>query len=153
MRLPSARDMVSALMCMTLGALVTIEASGYNLGTAARMGTGYFPFHLGLLLTACGIGILVTATLDRLADGEADAPEARVQWRALLALPAAIVVFALAVETAGLAAAAFLAAFVSTFADPRLGLLRSLTVALVVAFFCVAVFRWGLGLQVRALPW
>jgi hypothetical protein len=51
------RDFAAGLMFAAIGACFAIGAHGYSIGTAARMGPGFFPFVLGLILS--GIGILI----------------------------------------------------------------------------------------------
>jgi len=54
----SQKDFFAGLMFAVIGVSFAIGAWDYSLGTAARMGPGYFPFMLGLIL--CGIGIIIS---------------------------------------------------------------------------------------------
>lgn len=146
------RDLLAGGLAIAFGLFYLIEALSYNLGTATRMGPGYFPFGLGLLMVALGIAIIVFDA--RSPEQENDEPEAFIpSRRALLFLPASILVFAFVVGRFGLAPATFLAIFLSTFADRSISLLKGFVIALVMTVLCVLIFRVGLGMQVRAFIW
>ncbi len=53
------RDFWAGVMFLGLGGLFAGIALTYKLGTAARMGPGFFPFVLGAILAGLGIAILV----------------------------------------------------------------------------------------------
>ena len=46
----SQKDFFSGLMFTAAGVAFAVGAQTYTVGTAARMGPGYFPFYIGLLL-------------------------------------------------------------------------------------------------------
>ena len=48
----SPKDLVAGLMFIAIGITAIVIASNYTLGTAARMGPGYFPRILSILLIA-----------------------------------------------------------------------------------------------------
>ena len=50
----SPKDLISGLMFIVIGIGAIAIASNYTLGTAARMGPGYFPRILGILMIALG---------------------------------------------------------------------------------------------------
>ena len=50
MNIKSHKDFASGVMFMVVGAAFAWGATKYNLGTGARMGPGYFPLMLGVLL-------------------------------------------------------------------------------------------------------
>jgi hypothetical protein len=50
----SQKDFVSGVMFMVVGAAFAWGATKYSVGTGARMGPGYFPLMLGVLLTILG---------------------------------------------------------------------------------------------------
>ena len=53
------KDFWAGLLFVALGVLAFVLGSDYTLGTAARMGPGYFPRMLGLLLIALGMIIVL----------------------------------------------------------------------------------------------
>src|SRR3546814_11669260 len=54
------KNFVAGALYVSFGALVAIGSASYDLGTAQRMGPGYFQLALGLLLM--GVGLLVAAS-------------------------------------------------------------------------------------------
>ena len=65
MKIKSQKDFFAGLMYLVVGGAFAIGAYGYNVGTAARMGPGYFPMILGILLVGVpalgipGFGLIV----------------------------------------------------------------------------------------------
>lgn len=58
MQIKSQKDFFSGLMFMAVGVAFAWGATSYTVGTAARMGPGYFPLMLGAILA--GIGMIIT---------------------------------------------------------------------------------------------
>jgi len=58
MKIGSQKDFLSGLMFSGVGIAFAWGASGYSLGTGARMGPGYFPLMLGVILAL--LGMLIT---------------------------------------------------------------------------------------------
>ena len=54
MRIKSQKDFFSGLMFMGVGVAFAWGATTYNVGNGARMGPGYFPLYLGVLMTILG---------------------------------------------------------------------------------------------------
>ncbi len=50
----SPKDLVAGLLFIAVGIAAIAIAANYTLGTAARMGPGYFPRILGILLIVLG---------------------------------------------------------------------------------------------------
>ena len=62
MSIKSQKDFFSGLMFMAVGAAFAWGATSYSVGTGARMGPGYFPLLLGVLLAILG-GIVMFNSL------------------------------------------------------------------------------------------
>jgi hypothetical protein len=58
MRIKDQKDFYAGLMFIIFGTLTMWLSTTYNMGTAARMGPGYFPFWLGGTLTTLGAIVL-----------------------------------------------------------------------------------------------
>ena len=54
MNIKSQKDFFSGLMFMAVGAAFAWGATTYNVGSGARMGPGYFPLMLGVLMAVLG---------------------------------------------------------------------------------------------------
>ena len=57
MNIKSQKDFVSGLMFMGIGGFFAWGATAYSLGTGARMGPGYFPLMLGVMMVILGVFI------------------------------------------------------------------------------------------------
>src|SRR5262245_2446478 len=91
-------DLVNGLcgaLFVALGAIFAYESWMLDMGTALRMGPGYFPLLLAFVLLALGIVIIVQATRVK---GEPFGP---IAWRGMLLILPAPVVFGLTVRGLG----------------------------------------------------
>ncbi len=59
MRIGRPQDVLTGVLFLAFGLTAMGLALGLRIGTAARMGPGYFPFALGLLLSALGALLVV----------------------------------------------------------------------------------------------
>ena len=80
MRIKSQKDFWSGLMFMAIGIAFAWGATNYTIGEGARMGPGYFPLMLGILLTALGGFIVFEAMVVETEDGE---PIGKWAWKPL----------------------------------------------------------------------
>jgi len=148
----NARDLIAGLIVLGAGLYYLSESMSHSFGTMARLGPGMFPFGLGVLM--CGLGvaiILVDGRAPRPAEEQSGGPV--IAWRAILFLPAAVLVFALVIQRFGLAPATFLAVIISTLADPAVRPIMALILSVAITLVCVLVFRVGLGLQAQVFIW
>lgn len=70
MNIKSQKDFFSGLLYAVVGGAFAIGATNYNIGTGARMGPGYFPLLLGVLLGVIGLYIMFKALVVETADGD-----------------------------------------------------------------------------------
>ena len=70
MKIKSQRDFWSGLMFMAAGIAFAWGATNYTIGEGARMGPGYFPLMLGILLTLIGLFVTFEALVVETEDGE-----------------------------------------------------------------------------------
>jgi Tripartite tricarboxylate transporter TctB family len=69
-KIKSQKDFFSGLMFTVVGAAFAWGATTYSVGEGARMGPGYFPLMLGILLAILGAAIMFTALVVETADGD-----------------------------------------------------------------------------------
>ena len=81
MAIKSHKDFVSGLMFTVVGVAFAVGAREYSVGTAARMGPGYFPLMLGVILAVLGVLVTLKSFGDRLQEGE---EIGSIAWRPLL---------------------------------------------------------------------
>src|SRR4029450_10476758 len=130
----SPKDFWAGLLFIALGILAITVGSKYNLGTAARMGPGYFPRILGILLIALG-GILALRALR--ADGPPIPPW---RWWPTVVVLGSVVLFGLIVTYAGLALSTVILIVLSSSASSELRWKESLVSGLFLAALAVGVF-------------
>jgi uncharacterized membrane protein len=119
-----------------------------DLGTALRMGPGYFPLILSAILLLLGLAILVNAFKSVSPAGGTTA------WRGILLILPAPIVFGLTVRGLGFVPAIFLATLVAALAARKMPLWQVLVLALGVTVFATLVFSYALGLPFRRFgPW
>jgi hypothetical protein len=144
------RDLWSGVVFVAIGVAALALGRGLTVGTAAEMGEGYVPMAAAIALIALGTLIALLAWRR----GPAG-PESRldpVRWRPMLFVTAAILAFAAALEPLGLIAAIAASTIAANFAGEPLRA-RSLVILIgVLSLGVTAVFLWGLGLPVNALP-
>ncbi len=90
MNIKSQKDFFSGLMFMIVGVAFAWGASSYNVGTGARMGPGYFPLMLGILLAIIGAAVTFTSLVVETVGGN---KMGKWAWKPLFCIIAANVVF------------------------------------------------------------
>jgi hypothetical protein len=70
MKIKSQKDFFSGLMFMVAGIAFAWGATNYSIGDGARMGPGYFPLMLGILLTIIGGAVVFSAMVVETEDGD-----------------------------------------------------------------------------------
>src|SRR5260370_957081 len=96
MRIRAPKDFWSGVMFCGFAVVAILAARGYSLGTAGKMGPGYFPLLLGGLLAALG-AMLIGRSL--VLSGE---PVARFHVLPLAIIAAAVCLFGALIEPLGL---------------------------------------------------
>ena len=90
MNIKSQKDFFSGLMFIVVGAAFALGASSYSIGTGARMGPGYFPLVLGVLLAIIGIAVTFTSLVVETEDGD---KVGKFAWKPLFFIITANLVF------------------------------------------------------------
>ena len=146
----SHKDILSGLIFIGIGLAFGIAASGYQLGTAFRMGPGYFPVVLAGAMVLLGVAIVAKGLLTAVPDD----PPAPIPWRGILLLVGAILFFGATIRGLGLVPALFFTVFASAMASRRNTLPSALLLAAGMTAFCVLIFSYGLGVTIPLFgPW
>ncbi|MDR0737260.1 MAG: tripartite tricarboxylate transporter TctB family protein [Zoogloeaceae bacterium] len=141
------RDVVAgSLFCLT-GLVVALGACQHPLGSAMRMGAGYFPLLLGGFLTVLGGAVLLRAFFSRQRH-----LIGHLTIKPVLLIGAGVLAFAGLLGSIGLAAASFLLIALSGLAHHESRMRELLPLGLFMALFGAGVFVWGLGLPLPLLP-
>ena len=141
------KDFVGGVLILLIGLSTASAAWHYDIGTLRRMGPGFFPLALGVILTLTGALITLTAR----ADAHAVAPAA--EWRGWLCISAGIVAFVVVGATLGLLPATFATVFISALGDRQNSLRASLILAVSMSVVCLVVFWWLLQVQMPLFRW
>ncbi len=139
-------DIVGGLALTALGAFAAFYGQQYEFGSLNRMGPGYFPVALGLIVAVLGLFIAVPAFFRR---GE----PIHIEWKTLALVLGSIVAFALTLKTLGLVLATVLAVIISSLADNDTRWKGRLIIAAGVATITYLVFIRGLSMVLPVWPW
>ncbi len=145
-RIRNPKDFWAGVLFMLVGAAAIVLGSRYNLGTAARMGPGYFPRILGMLLV--GLGAIVAVRALRL-DG---APIPAWRWWSTLVVLGSVVLFGLIVNSVGLALSTVILIVLASAASSEFRWKEALVSGIFLAALAVGVFIVGLKLQLPIWP-
>jgi hypothetical protein len=146
MRIRLSTDLLTGLLFLALGGAAMIYGSRYPLGTAARMGPGYYPLlaSSGLIL----LGLVLVARSFLKAAGEVGP----VNLRPLILILAGTLAFGLLIDRAGLIVAGLVLVFAARLADRDFRPLEVTILAVCLVAFTLAIFRYGLGMPLRLWP-
>ena len=140
------RDFYAGLLFLAFGVVALVMSQAYPLGTAARMGPGYFPRLLGVLLVAGG-GLQALLGLRSTLDAP---PE--WHWRPLFFLLIGVFLFMVAAPYLGLIVAGLALVFVSSMASQEFRWREALVVGLLQGVAAAALFVYGLGVPLPVWP-
>lgn len=147
------------LSCILIGVAAISIASRYPYGSVTAMGPGFVPTAVAILLVVFGALILVQrgAEIQPEAappddDTRAPAFAGEGPWRPILCVGAAIVLFGLLIEPAGLLPTIFLVVLAAGLAHPEARALPLLVLAASLAVCSAMIFVLFLGLNIGLLP-
>ena len=139
---------ICGLAFIATGLFFIWQAASLEIGTAFRMGPGYFPLVLAAILTLLGIVVLVQATR---VEGE---PMGPIALRGILFILPAPIFFGLTVRGLGFVPALFCTALIADFASQKMTPVAAVILSATLTAFSVAVFSYGLGLPFQLFgPW
>lgn len=142
------KDTLSGLAYMLIGGVFAAASTSYEYGASGRMGPGYFPFWLGVVLAGVG-ALLVIKSLS--STGESNrVGEASVRHLATITL--AILAFGLALEPLGAIPAIILLVVISSLAMTTVRWRYVVGNVIILSFLCISVFIYGLKLSIPILP-
>jgi hypothetical protein len=147
MRKVDYRDLIGGGLVTLAGAVATYHSlTAFAVGTAARMGPGYFPALVGGLLMLCGVMILIPALLRA-------GPMPTFEFRPLFWISLSVLAFALLVLPFGLVPAVIAQSVLAGISDSKLYWKGSLILAGSLSIGAALVFKVGLGVLLPAFAW
>ena len=157
MNIKSQKDFFSGLLFMAVGVAFALGATSYNVGTGARMGPGYFPLMLGILMAVLGAVITFKALVVETEDGE---KIGTLAWKPLFFIIAANLVFgvllgglpSIGLPAMGMIAGIYALTFIASLAGDKFNFKENLILATILAVSCYLGFIVLLKLQFKAWP-
>ena len=148
MKIRNHRDFGAGIMYIVIGLFFAILATQYQMGTAAKMGPGYFPFWLGLLMTLLGFLVLLRS-LSAKATIEKIPP---FNWRIIGLITGSVLIYGVLLPKMGFLVSVVALVFMSASASHEFHWKGTLVNAIFLTAFTYSVFVLGLKLQFPLLP-
>jgi len=157
MRIKSQKDFFAGLMFSITGAAFAIGATNYTIGDGARMGPGYFPLMLGVVLTVLGAIIVLQAMVVETEDGDRIGA---IAWKPLCYIIGANLLFGIClgglpkvgIPSLGLIVGIYALTFVAALAGDEFNFKEVVVLATVLAILSFVAFVWLLNLQFPVWP-
>jgi Tripartite tricarboxylate transporter TctB family len=148
MQVRNKRDFWSGVMFAGIGLLFMVLSRQYTLGTAAKMGPGYFPTMLGGILVVLGLLIALPALR---AKGEAT-EISKVGWREIVLVLLGVILFAALLPKMGMVVALIVLLVVAALASHEFKFRDTIISIIVLSLLSYGVFVKGLELQFPVWP-
>jgi len=156
-KIKSQKDFYSGVVYAAVGVAFAWGATNYTLGEGARMGPGYFPLLLGILLTVIGLAVSFKALVVETEGGD---KIGAIAWKPLGFIIAANLLFgvllgglpSIGLPAMGLIAAIFGLTLVSSLAGDTYNIKEVLVLATILAAGSYVAFVWLLKLQFPVWP-
>ena len=134
------KDFFAGLVFIAIGALAVVIARDYPMGSAMRMGPGYFPTILGGILFVFGVYVMLRGIFSG----------AKVKgvwgWKPLALITLSIVLFGFIVERLGMIPALVAMFFAAALAGREFRFKEVLLLTVLMSVFAAGVFVYGLKL-------
>ncbi|BEI39716.1 MAG: tripartite tricarboxylate transporter TctB family protein [Polynucleobacter sp.] len=148
MNIRNKKDFGAGIMYMVFGLFFALNALNYKMGTAAKMGPGYFPFWLGALLTALGFFVL----LKSMSSKNTKEDIGTWNWKIVIWIAGSVVLYGLLLPTLGFMLSVFILVLVSASASHEFTWKSTVLNAIFLVTFTYLAFVQGLNLQFPLLP-
>jgi len=136
------KDFLSGAMFIAFGLLALYYGQNLAIGTTVRMGPGYVPRMLALIMMTLGAVIAVVALVG---GGE---PVEKPKWKPITLVTIGIICFALLFERAGLLPALVVLILIASLGGEEFKLKEVIGNMIVLAIVCTIVFKIGLGMNI-----
>lgn len=144
----NSKDFFTGVLLIGVAAIFAAGLTKLPIGTAFRMGPGYFPMLLVMLLFALGAALVINGLRMK---GERIGS---IPWRGLLLVTCPVIFFGATLKGLGFLPSLSLAVFATTLANNSWTLRASLMTTAVIVISSWAIFLWGLGLPISIFgPW
>jgi hypothetical protein len=144
----SQQDFWAGVMFMVAGGFFGGFATTYSMGTAAKMGPGYFPFWLGMLMAVLGAIVSIKSIARRKEVEKISA----IDFKSIVLVLGGVCAFGLLLRPAGLIVAISALVVIASLASHDFGWKGTLITLAILLVLCLTVFVYGLNLQFPVLP-
>lgn len=148
MHIKNQKDFWAGVMFILFGGFFTGVGTQYTFGTAARMGPGYFPTVLGVLLMLLGLIVAVSGLSKKNTEEKVD----KFAWDVLFFVLGPIVLFGLLLQPLGLILSMIVLIMGVSYASHEHGWKASILNTVFLIALCMFVFIYALELQFQLLP-
>ena len=139
------RDYYAGGLMVLLGVGAAVTGTGYKFGTLARMGPGFMPVMLGIVLAFIGVLIAGTALVSSDPDDRNFLPD-NPQWFGWLCIIGGPILFIILGQYGGMIPAVFACVFVCALGDKTATYKSSFILAAGVTVFGVVLFHYLLSI-------
>jgi hypothetical protein len=140
------KDFWAGILFVTFGLSAIVIAANYPMGNAARMGPGWFPRALGILLLLLGSALALRAIKLK------GSPIDPWQWRPTSIVLLSVVIFGIIVPHVGVALSTIFLIVAASAASNEFRPREALISGVVLATLAVGVFVIGLNMQLPIWP-
>lgn len=157
MRIKSQKDFFAGLLFLLVGIAFAWGATNYNIGEGSRMGPGYFPLMLGIILALIGLFIAFQALVVETEDG---GKIGKWAWKPLFFIIASNLIFGISlgglprigIPAMGLIVGIYALTFVASLAGEEFNAKAVAVLATVLAILSYVAFIVLLKLQFPVWP-
>lgn len=140
-------DFWAGVMFIIFGAAAVWMSRDYPMGSAMRMGPGYFPTYLGYIMMAFGLGIGARGYL------KGSDEIGRWVFRPLIVLSLGVVAFGFLIERVGFVPSLIALIVITALAGDEFRPVELVFVTIALVVGAVAVFIYGIGLPYQLFWW
>jgi hypothetical protein len=148
MRIKNRKDFWAGMMFIAFGAIFAGYGMRYPIGTAAKMGPGYFPLALSVIVILLGTFISLGSLSVKTTEEKVD----KFDWPVMFVVTASVVLFSYLLKPLGLITSLFILIALSSYASHEFSLKSTLINAAILIGICLLVFIWALKLPFTLWP-
>ena len=149
------REYYAGGLLFVVGASAATIGSGYQVGSLTRMGPGFFPTCLGVLLAFMGILVALASMGPKASTAPVvdthHAMPAHPDWRGWSCIIGSVAAFIILAEYAGLLPATFFCVLIACFGDRTANLKGSLALSAGITIFGLVLFSYILRVQIPVI--
>jgi uncharacterized membrane protein YfcA len=148
MRIKNQKDFWAGVMFIAFGLFFAGFGTQYTFGTGARMGPGYFPTALGVILMLLGLVVAISAIRQKATEEKVD----KFAWSTLLLILGSVVLFGILLQPLGVVVSIFVMVCVASVASHEFHWISALINAIALILLSLGIFVYALKLQFPIWP-